>query len=109
MYLRIAFRANISAISLLVILGVFGSIVGADRANVAIHAYPLKFVVWAFFWTFFLTLFWLYVQSWIMWVRGWGKRTHKENTDLFLMLIILNFTAAYYFYWKRDHINLGSS
>jgi hypothetical protein len=108
MKLRNVFLANVSSFSVLIGLGIWGSLIDSARANAAVQAYPLKFGVWALFWTFFGSLFWLYVQSWVMLFRGWKKRAARENTNLFLILLFLNIPASYWFYSRRYAIDPSS-
>ena len=108
MNLRYVFIAHVTAFCIMIGFGIWGSLIDVDHANAAVHAYPLKFVVWTLYWTFFGSMFWLYVQSWVMLFRGWKNRAGRENTNLFLILLFLNIPASYWFYWKRYAIDPSS-
>lgn len=105
MGLGLAFRLNIGSAAAAILLALLGPILGIERANALIHENPLTFAAWAVFYAFFLSLLWLWFQSWVMLIRAWKRRTVVENTKLFLLLFIFNFFAAYYFYWKRYDID----
>ena len=105
MGLKLAFRTNISALIAWMFLALLAPLFGVERANATIQAYPLKAAFWGIFAAFFVSMLWLYVQSWVMLARAWTRREGKENAKLFLILFFFNFAAAYYFYWKRDDID----
>lgn len=105
MKLRYVFITHVISLGILLVLGIFGTLVGTSSIDAAFRTYPLRLLIWVPYCAFVLSLLWLYVQSWVMLKRGWSTRTDKENTNLFLILLCFNIPASYWFYWKRYEID----
>jgi Zn-dependent protease with chaperone function len=85
------------------LLGLFTPLFGPETQLTAF--FPKVPVLWGMFFAFFLSLLWLYFQSWLMLVRAWERREVSENVKLLLILVFFCPAAGYYFYWKRYDID----
>lgn len=105
MNLRMPLCINLAGLAAWTFLSVWASMIGVGRANLLLQHLPFSAAAWIIFGAIGASLLWLYIQCWRMLAHEWTRRPERENAKLVAILVIGNFLAVYYFYWKRYAID----